>query len=57
MQEETRQKGTVKGGVYMTYVDSSGGLPWWVTCVGVYVAYQAGVIGKFSHLSYLRDIY
>ena len=46
MQEETRQKGTVKGGVYLTYVGSSGGLPWWAICIGVYVAYQVGVIGK-----------
>lgn len=46
MQEETRQKGTVKGGVYFTYVGSSGGLPWWAICIGVYVAYQVGVIGK-----------
>ncbi|KAF5008190.1 hypothetical protein FDECE_5523 [Fusarium decemcellulare] len=46
MQEEIRQKGTVKGGVYLTYIGSSGGLPWWAICIGVYVAYQAGMIGE-----------
>ncbi|KAF4472248.1 ATP-dependent bile acid permease [Fusarium albosuccineum] len=46
MQEEIRQKGTVKGGVYLTYIGSSGGLPWWAICIGVYVAYQAGIIGR-----------
>lgn len=46
MQEETRQKGTVKGSVYMTYVGCSGGLYLWAACIGVYLAYQAGIIGK-----------
>ncbi|KAJ3541459.1 hypothetical protein NM208_g4600 [Fusarium decemcellulare] len=50
MQEEIRQKGTVKGGVYLTYVGSSGGLPWWAICIGVYVAYQAGIIGESVNL-------
>ncbi|KAL2671564.1 hypothetical protein Neosp_014154 [[Neocosmospora] mangrovei] len=46
MQEETREKGTVKGSVYLTYVKSSGGVLLWAACVGVYLAYQAGVIGR-----------
>ncbi|EEU35999.1 uncharacterized protein NECHADRAFT_49776 [Fusarium vanettenii 77-13-4] len=46
MQEETREKGTVKGSVYLTYVKSSGGVLLWAGCVGVYLAYQAGVIGR-----------
>ncbi|KAM5343712.1 hypothetical protein ACJ41O_012249 [Fusarium nematophilum] len=46
MQEETRQKGTVKGSVYLTYVKSSGGWYLWLACVGVYLAYQAGIIGR-----------
>ncbi|KAM0438453.1 hypothetical protein ACHAPT_001202 [Fusarium lateritium] len=46
MQEETRVKGTVKGSVYLTYVKSSGGVLLWAACVGVYLAYQGGVIGR-----------
>ncbi|UPL02284.1 hypothetical protein LCI18_013218 [Fusarium solani-melongenae] len=46
MQEETREKGTVKGSVYLTYVNSSGGVLLWAACVGVYLAYQGGVIGR-----------
>ncbi|KAJ4156228.1 hypothetical protein NW754_007852 [Fusarium falciforme] len=46
MQEETREKGTVKGSVYLTYVKSSGGVLLWAACVGVYLAYQGGVIGR-----------
>ncbi|KAI8713732.1 hypothetical protein NCS52_01218600 [Fusarium sp. LHS14.1] len=46
MQEETREKGTVKGSVYLIYVKSSGGVLLWAACVGVYLAYQAGVIGR-----------
>ncbi|KAJ4210663.1 hypothetical protein NW759_013205 [Fusarium solani] len=46
MQEETREKGTVKGNVYLTYVKSSGGVLLWAACVGVYLAYQGGVIGR-----------
>jgi hypothetical protein len=48
MQEETREKGTVKGNVYLTYVKSSGGVLLWAACVGVYLAYQGGVIGRSS---------
>ncbi|KAI8655362.1 hypothetical protein NCS55_01187500 [Fusarium keratoplasticum] len=46
MQEETRERGTVKGSVYLTYVKSSGGVLLWAACVGVYLAYQGGVIGR-----------
>ncbi|RSL63832.1 hypothetical protein CEP53_004278 [Fusarium sp. AF-6] len=46
MQEETREKGTVKRGVYLTYVKSSGGVLLWAACVGVYLAYQGGIIGR-----------
>lgn len=46
IQEETRQRGTVKGSVYLTYVKCSGGLHLWAAGVAVYLAYQAGIIGK-----------
>ncbi|KAJ4308144.1 hypothetical protein N0V84_012274 [Fusarium piperis] len=46
MQEETREKGTVKGSVYLTYVKGSGGVLLWAACVGIYFAYQGGVIGR-----------
>ncbi|KAH6876396.1 hypothetical protein B0T10DRAFT_414530 [Thelonectria olida] len=44
IQDETREKGTVKRGVYLTYVKSSGGLYLWITCALVFLAYQAGTI-------------
>ncbi|KAM0548523.1 hypothetical protein ACHAPJ_009846 [Fusarium lateritium] len=46
MQEEIRQKGTVKGGIYMTYMRGSGGLYLWAVCIGIYLAYQAGILGR-----------
>jgi ABC-type multidrug transport system fused ATPase/permease subunit len=46
MQEEIRQKGNVKRGVYLTYVKGSGGLLPWALCIGIYLAYQAGILGR-----------
>ncbi|CAG7558968.1 unnamed protein product [Fusarium equiseti] len=46
MQEETRQKGNVKGGVYLEYVKGSGGVGPWIICIAVYLAYQAGILGR-----------
>ncbi|RBR24244.1 uncharacterized protein FIESC28_02977 [Fusarium coffeatum] len=46
MQEETRQKGNVKGGVYLAYVKGSGGTRPWMICIAVYLAYQAGTLGR-----------
>ncbi|KAL6915681.1 hypothetical protein FSST1_007176 [Fusarium sambucinum] len=46
MQEETRQKGNVKRSVYLTYIRGSGGLFPWVLCIGIYLAYQAGILGR-----------
>ncbi|OBR08341.1 ATP-dependent bile acid permease [Colletotrichum higginsianum IMI 349063] len=46
MQEESRQKGTVKASVYLTYVRCSGGLYLWAACLGVYLTYQVGIIGR-----------
>ncbi|KAJ4011204.1 hypothetical protein NW766_007842 [Fusarium irregulare] len=46
MQEETRQKGNVKGGVYLAYVKGSGGVRPWIICIAVYLAYQAGILGR-----------
>lgn len=56
IQEETREKGTVKGSVYLTYVKSSGGVLLWAVCVGIYLAYQGGVIGRPSTPSLLTQL-
>lgn len=44
--QEIRQKGNVKGGVYLTYVKGSGGLRPWAVCICIYLAYQAGILGR-----------
>ncbi|KAG8673600.1 hypothetical protein FPOAC2_07047 [Fusarium poae] len=46
MQEETRQKGNVKRSVYLTYIKGSGGILPWALCIGIYLAYQAGILGR-----------
>ncbi|QPC60528.1 hypothetical protein HYE67_002759 [Fusarium culmorum] len=46
MQDEIRQKGNVKRSVYLTYVNGSGGLLPWALCIGIYLAYQAGILGR-----------
>ncbi|KAJ4124263.1 hypothetical protein NW768_009622 [Fusarium equiseti] len=46
MQEETRQKGNVKGKVYLEYVKGSGGVRPWIICIAIYLAYQAGILGR-----------
>ncbi|GJC97574.1 ATP-dependent bile acid permease [Colletotrichum higginsianum] len=46
MQEESRQKGTVKASVYLMYVRCSGGLYLWAACLGIYLTYQVGIIGR-----------
>lgn len=51
MQEEVREIGSVKRSVYLAYVSSSAGLSLWVTCLGIYIAYQAGTVGKSISLS------
>lgn len=51
VQEETREKGAVNRGVYLTYVRGSGGLYLWVGCAMVFLAFQAGIIGKSNNHS------
>ncbi|ESU08663.1 hypothetical protein FGSG_04440 [Fusarium graminearum PH-1] len=46
MQDEIRQKGNVKRSVYLTYVNGSGGLLPCALCIGIYLAYQAGILGR-----------
>ncbi|CAG1999919.1 unnamed protein product [Fusarium graminearum] len=46
MQDEIRQKGNVKRSVYLTYVNGSGGLLPCALCIGIYLAYQAGTLGR-----------
>lgn len=56
VQEEVRQKGTVKGSVYLAYIKSSGGPRWWAACIGIYLAYQAGILGSSTPVSYPLEL-
>lgn len=46
VQEETREKGTVKSHVYLTYIKDCGGWPFWSFCALIYVAFEAGNLGR-----------
>lgn len=46
IQEEVRQKGTVKRHVYLTYLKDSGGWKLWIICAFIFVGYEAGMLGK-----------
>ncbi|KJZ71495.1 hypothetical protein HIM_09134 [Hirsutella minnesotensis 3608] len=44
--DEMREKGMVKRHVYATYMKSSGGTFFWVICAILYVAFEAGNLGR-----------
>lgn len=46
VQEETREKGTVKTHVYLTYIKDCGGWPFWSFCALIYLAFEAGNLGR-----------
>lgn len=46
IEEETHEKGSVKKHVYRTYLNASGGLPFWATCALLYVGYEVGNVGR-----------
>lgn len=48
--EESREKGMVKRHVYATYMKSSGGLFFWIVCAVLYVAFEAGNLGRSPNL-------
>lgn len=47
MQEEVREKGSVKGRIYLAYVKSSSSLLFWVASICMYLTYQFAIIGMF----------
>lgn len=46
IQEETREKGFVKGHVYLTYMKDCGGWFFWAFCGLIYLGFEAGNIGR-----------
>ena len=56
VQEETRESGTVKKRVYLTYLESSGGILLWSICAVVFLAYQVGIISKLSRYLFRQTI-
>ncbi|KAJ3489903.1 hypothetical protein NLG97_g5894 [Lecanicillium saksenae] len=46
VEDETIEKGSVKRHVYATYINASGGLPFWIACGCFYIAYEAGNVGR-----------
>lgn len=46
MQEETREKGTVKAQVYLEYIKSCGGVTLWTICGLSFLAYEVGIVGR-----------
>ncbi len=47
VEDEAREKGSVKGRVYAAYIKDSGGYIYWAVLTLMYVAFQATEIGKF----------
>lgn len=46
VEDEKIEKGSVKRHVYATYINASGGLPFWIACGCFYIAYEAGNVGR-----------
>lgn len=46
VEDEKIERGAVKRHVYATYINASGGLPFWIACGCFYVAYEAGNVGR-----------
>ncbi|GJD02722.1 ABC transporter [Colletotrichum higginsianum] len=46
VEDETREKGSIKKHVYAAYLSQSGGWPWWGCGFGLFVIYQFVVIGR-----------
>ncbi|KAG5994869.1 hypothetical protein E4U43_003162 [Claviceps pusilla] len=46
VEDETRAKGNVKGHVYSTFLSSSGGWFFWTICALLFVAFEAGDLGR-----------
>ncbi|EGX92727.1 ABC bile acid transporter, putative [Cordyceps militaris CM01] len=46
VEDEKIEKGSVKHHVYATYINASGGLPFWIACGFFYIAYEAGNVGR-----------
>ncbi|PHH87815.1 hypothetical protein CDD83_8368 [Cordyceps sp. RAO-2017] len=44
--DETHEKGMVKRHVYATYMKSNGGYLFWTVCLVLYVAFEAGNLGR-----------
>lgn len=49
MQEEGRERGSVKAQVYLRYIKSCGGVSLWTAAALVFLAYEVGIIGTFRH--------
>ncbi|KAK2023512.1 ABC transporter [Colletotrichum zoysiae] len=46
VEDEAREKGSIKKHVYAAYLNQSGGWPWWLCGFGLFVIYQFVVIGR-----------
>jgi len=55
VEDEAREKGSVKGRIYRIYVNDSGGYFYWAFLGILYVVYQATEIGKSPFVCFLVD--
>ncbi|KFA76189.1 hypothetical protein S40288_07267 [Stachybotrys chartarum IBT 40288] len=46
VEEETREKGNVKGHIYLVYLRESGGWFFWIICASFFVAFEACNLGR-----------
>lgn len=52
VEDEKRETGRVKTGIYLDYLRSSGGVPFWTTALFAFAALQVLVTGNFSNQAY-----
>lgn len=57
VEEETREKGSVKGAVYMAYMRASGGYPFWVLALAAFAVLQVLTTGRSSSLRRSFEIF
>jgi len=48
VEDETRQKGSIKARIYKVYIKRSGGFTYWAFLMLVYITYQASQLGRGS---------
>jgi hypothetical protein len=51
VEEEKREKGAIAKGIYLKYINASGGFPFWLVAMLLFISQQAVTVGTFEKTS------